>query len=128
MFCRCTGIRLQSSNGIYGTTSGMTGTEKQIEVGMGATGFYPPNCHPYTIIKIVNEKRIVLQQDIANRIDKNGNGPGPQVYEYYPNPSGSTIDISLRKNGRWVPVGQLMDCGTRYYLGKRRKFSQRRGR
>ncbi len=93
-----------------------------IKVGMGATLHDAPHCYPFTIIKILNEKRVVVQEDVCKRIDNNGS-VGPQVYEYLPNHGGKRYEVSFRKNGKWVQAYQQADCGRNFYLGKRRRFN-----
>lgn len=95
--------------------------DSKYQVGMGATEHRAPDCFPYTVIQVVNDKKLLLQLDRSVRIDKNGKR-GPQIYEYYRDIYGDRIHVSLRKNGKWVPVGLNMQCGRNFYIGKRRRF------
>lgn len=90
------------------------------EVGMGATRLGWTDRHPYTVIEVKSPKRIVVQADDAKRIDKNGMSES-QDYEFNPNPEGETVEISLRKNGRWIEVGQSSK-GTSFLIGHREKY------
>lgn len=77
---------------------------KQVEpkVGIGCTECMFSDRHAYTIIDVsLNGKKIVVQEDIATRIDKNGMSES-QTYDYTPNPNGKTVIVTLRKNGRWI--------------------------
>jgi hypothetical protein len=77
----------------------------QVEVGMGATKYVGSDRYPFTVVKILSPKRIVVQMDKATRTDSNGLSE-QQEYQYEPNPNGSEYTISLRKDGRWYEVGQ----------------------
>ena len=92
-----------------------------LQVGMGVTLYVPPNCYPYTIVKIINEKRMVIQEDKWTRLDKKSHSDR-QVYEYLPNVMGKKYEISLRKNGRWVPTGWNMNWNRHIYFGARRRY------
>jgi len=96
----------------------MTHTEAKPTVGMGATKIMFSDRHPYTVIEVMSEKRIKVQEDSATRTDKNGFSES-QEYTYEPNPNGTVYTLSLRKDGRWRVVGdtQVFSVGTRreYY-------------
>ena len=75
------------------------------EVGMGATINYWSDRHPGTIIQVTrNYKRIVIQEDIATRIDNNGMSES-QKYTYQPDPNGVIYIATLRKDGRYRITG-----------------------
>lgn len=50
------------------------------EVGMGATEVVGSDRYPYTIVKVVNPKKIVVQRDDYRRTDNNGQSE-LQTYE-----------------------------------------------
>jgi|SRR5208282_3469700 len=92
------------------------------EVGMGATVCYWSDRHAATIIRVENNgKRIVVQEDISIRTDKNGMSES-QSYQYEPNPNGTTHLASLRKDGSYRIVGQKTKNGTRISIGFRNQF------
>lgn len=70
------------------------------EVGMGATMLGYSDRHAATVVEVLSPKKIAIQQDTAKRTDKNGMSES-QEYEYSPNPNGSRITVTLRKDGRW---------------------------
>ena len=66
-------------------------------VGMGVTLKVGTDRYVYTIINVNNSKKqIKIQQDICKRTDSNGHS-ADQTYEYYNNPNGKIIILSLRK-------------------------------
>jgi hypothetical protein len=69
-------------------------------VGMGATICHWSDRTACTIIQ-VSGKRIVLQEDIATRTDKNGMSES-QSYTYTPDPNGQIFFATLRKSGRYM--------------------------
>ncbi len=91
------------------------------EVGMGATGLSYTDRHPFTIVEIVNSKKIVVQEDFAIRTDSNGMSES-QSYEYTSNPDAPKIVVTLRKNGHWVQQGGKMSNGRSYLIGHRNKY------
>lgn len=79
------------------------------EVGMGATKLWYSDRTPFTVIEVKNSKRIVVQMD---KVKSNGNIEQDE--------NGSIYELSLRKNNRWVEVGQRKEAefymlNTRYY-------------
>lgn len=74
------------------------------EVGMGVTELCYSDRHPYTIIEIINAKKVVVQGDKAVRTDKNGMSDA-QSYEYSANPEGRVLTLTLRTDGHWRAVG-----------------------
>lgn len=88
-------------------------------VGMGATKIMHSDRHPYTVIEVINERRIRVQADTSHRVDTNGMSDC-QEYTYAPNPDGEVVTLSLRKDDTWRVVGdsQLFSVGHgrhRYY-------------
>ena len=94
--------------------------KSDLKVGDGATYCVGSDCYPYTIIEIISEKKLVVQADNSKMVG--GSYYGEQEYEYTPNPDGGKFTITLRKNGRWIPVGgnSRSDCG--FSVGHRRKY------
>ena len=87
------------------------------EIGMGATMGVGSDRYPYTITEIVSPKRIWVQSDEYRRIDSNGQSES-QKYTFTRNPHGTKTLITLRKNGRWVRMGEQMG-GTSWAIGRR---------
>lgn len=94
--------------------------EQPITVGMGATKIVGSDRYPFTVIEVVNDRRLVLQSDEYRRTDKNGLSE-LQEHEYTPNPDGSTVIVTKRKDGRWVQQGESIK-GTPYHIGERRAY------
>lgn len=87
------------------------------EIGMGATLHIGSDRVPATVVQIThNNKRIVLQEDIATRTDSNGMSES-QSYTYKNDPNGSLWYASKRKDGRWRVSGGSMpvSLGVRSY-------------
>lgn len=86
-------------------------------VGMGATLISWSDRYPYTIIQVITDRKIVVQEDNATRIDSNGVSES-QNYEYSPNPDGQTYTLTKRKNGQW----KVSKDGTKFAIGYRSKY------
>jgi hypothetical protein len=87
-------------------------------IGMGATIQVGSDSYPATVIQVTNNgKRVVVQEDIATRVDTNGMSESQQ-YTYEPNPNGTIYIATLRKDGRWRVTGGK----TPVSLGFRRKY------
>jgi len=78
----------------------------QVTVGMGATKYVGSDRYPFTVVKILSPKRILIREDKAIRTDNNGAFTEQQEYRYEADPAGRTYTISLRHNGLWYEVGQ----------------------
>ena len=90
--------------------------------GEGATIIHHSDRSACTITEVsANGKRVVVQQDIARRVDKNGMSESQQ-YEYSPNPEGGKNAFTLRKNGQWIMEGKPMKNGTPLHIGYRDEF------
>ena len=97
--------------------------------GMPATLLSWSDRYPATVVEVNNLKRyIVVQEDDARRIDRNGLGE-QQVYEYTPNPNGHRRIFRKMKNGQWAEhfvnpetkrLVKASSCGLR--LGHREKY------
>lgn len=91
-------------------------------VGMGATLHVGSDSYPATVIQVTrNGKRVVIQEDIATRIDNNGMSDS-QDYTYEPNPEGELTVVTLRKDGSYRIEGQYGRGSTRVSIGFRRKY------
>lgn len=90
------------------------------EVGMGATKLCWTDRHAYTIVEVVNPKKIVVQADKVTRTDSNGMSES-QSYSFERNPEGQKATLTLRKNGAWIEQGDSIK-GTVYALGYRSEY------
>lgn len=90
------------------------------EVGMGATKIGWTDRHPYTVIEVLSPKRIVVQEDHAERIDNNGMSECQQ-YSFTPNPNGIKYELRKAKNGQWYGPGGMRNGG-KFVIGRRGKY------
>ena len=91
------------------------------EVGMGATQLMWTDRSAGTIIEVSKSgKKLVFQRDAVSRKDTNGMSDS-QSYLYKRNSHGLTYEYSLRKNGRWVRVGDNFN-GPSLLLGHREEY------
>lgn len=89
-----------------------------IEVGSGATYGVGSDCYPYTVVEIINEKKVVVQADKYEADKDNGyDYYGNQVYKYFTDQNGGRKIVTLRKNGMWLPVGSVVSRGGCYANG-----------
>ena len=86
-------------------------------VGMGCTILMWSDRHAATVVEIKSARRIVIQQDNAERTDKNGMSES-QEYTYTPNTNAAKRVFFLNKRGRWVEQGG----GNGLLLGQRIEF------
>jgi hypothetical protein len=84
------------------------------EVGMGATKIMWTDRHPFTVVEVVNERRLVLQADKYFRTDGGGMSDS-QEYAYQSDPDGVKVEVTKRKDGSWRVRGgdQLFSIGER---------------
>jgi hypothetical protein len=88
-------------------------------VGMGATILMYSDRHAATVIAVEkNGREVVVQRDKATRTDSHGMSDS-QSYTYERDPAGETARYSLRRNGRWVRVGDPAKNGQGLALGTR---------
>jgi hypothetical protein len=80
-------------------------------IGSGATVCMVSDRHAATIIDMT-ETRITIQWDRVTVV-KGSVQDGSAEYEYAWNPGGIIEKYSLRKNGRWVLVGDSSNTGQR---------------
>lgn len=91
-------------------------------VGVGATLLHWSDRTAGTVVEVSpNGKRIVVQEDVATRTDKNGMSES-QNYTYAPSPNGRKFVYTLRKNGAWVAEGQPLRNGERVGIGYRSQY------
>lgn len=83
-----------------------------IEVGVGATHAVGSDRYPYTVVEVVNERRIVVQRDEFRRTDSNGLSES-QEYEYTPNPNAEKLTLTLRRRSRFAETGAGRSRGSR---------------
>lgn len=94
-------------------------------VGMGATELMYTDRKPYTIVEIIDEKTIVVQEDKAIRLDDNGMSEC-QDYEFQSNPEAPKVTLvkktsSKVPNGRWVRKGSSINSNS-FLIGKRDSY------
>lgn len=92
------------------------------EVNMGCTLHVGSDYYPYTIIKVINEKKIIVTPDIYKRIDDNGEYTEDQQYEYLTNYDGKQETYTKRKNGAWFAKGSSLRGGCPLIIGVRRAY------
>lgn len=90
------------------------------EVGMGVTELCYSDRHAYTVIEVVNTRKIVVQRDKAIRTDSNGMSD-MQSYEFERRPDGYRSILTLRKDGHWRRLGSGR-YGNVYMIGGRDEY------
>jgi hypothetical protein len=106
----------------------MAGSRQPVPaVGMGATKLMYTDRVAGTITKVTTDKKgevtgFVWQEDKATRTDNLGMTDSGQQYAYEANPDAPEVAVSLRRNGRWVVVGEGSQNGTAFLVGHRHKF------
>lgn len=89
------------------------------EVGMGVTEVMFSDRHPYTVVRILTPKRIVVKADQAVRIDGRGFSDA-QEYEYKEWPDAPEVVLFLNKHGRWKRLGDAL--GSTFLVGRREEY------
>lgn len=117
---------LDKGERLYGSLSNRLmerGQQVQPEVGMGATVTMYTDRKAYTVIEVRhNGKMVVVRRDTATRTDTNGMSDC-QSYRYEPNENGRIETFTLRKNGRWLQVGESMrSYGCALIIGTRDEY------
>ena len=78
--------------------------------------------HACTVIEVSPAgDRIVVQQDIATRVDKNYASES-QRYTFERNPNGARYTFTLRKNCRFVQLGCRYKNGWKLSVGHRSEY------
>jgi hypothetical protein len=90
-------------------------------VGMGVTETRWTDRRAYTLIEVLSDKRVVVQEDKARRTDNNGMSES-QTYEYTPDPNGTKRVLTLRKDGAWREVGSKKSGASGWLFGVRRAY------
>ena len=98
-------------------------TEPTLTVGTGVTYYCGSDRYAYTVIEVLSPTKLVIQEDVDTLVSKNEKTGESQEYTFAPNPNGQVVDISLRKNGLWYPVGEKVIRGCYYKPGDRRQYS-----
>lgn len=111
----------------------MNNATSEPRVGLGATINYWTDRQAATIISVSNNgKTVKVQEDKTtfNEAESNlkripggfvAHTYGKQVWDCEPDPQGEIRDFSLRKNGKFVAVGEPMN-GTSLTIGVRSHF------
>jgi hypothetical protein len=88
------------------------------EIGMGVTEYLWSDRLPYTIIEVVNGRKLRIQADDYKIIKGEWYDP---TYEFIPNPKGAIIIITKRKNGVWKAQGTGKGSNT-FGIGRRDRY------
>lgn len=89
------------------------------EVGMGVTEIMYSDRHPYTVVQVISDKRIVVQADNFKRTDENGCSEN-QTYNYTPDTDAPLVTLRKNKTGRWKQEGH--PDGSTYLVGRREEY------
>jgi len=89
-------------------------------LGMGATQLCNPHRRAFTVVRLINPRTVVVQEDQAWRTDNNGVSD-QQEYRFACNPYAPEVTVTLRKHGYWVAKGEPNE-GTPYIMGLREKY------
>ena len=90
-------------------------------IGDGVTELCYSDRHVYTIIKIVSNKEIIIQQDNAKRLDPKGMSDCQQ-YDYSTDKTGETVKITKRNDKKWYTKGIPMRYSNRFIIGIRNRY------
>ena len=89
------------------------------EVGMGVTEIMFSDRHPYTVVRILTPKRIVVTADEATRVDGWGASES-QEYRYASDPDAPEVTLFLNKYGKWKRLGDAQ--GSTFLIGRREEY------
>jgi hypothetical protein len=81
-------------------------------IGMPVTINYYTDRRAATVVRVINEKEIAIQDNKTKTIDYYAG-----TYEVLPDLEGAEQVFTKRKNGRWVAVGQCLRKGLGISLG-----------
>ncbi len=87
------------------------------QVGDGATLLSWSDRHPYTIVAVRNERRVIVQADRATRTDTNGMSEC-QTYRFERDHDAPLVTLTKRKSGKWQRLGE----SETFLLGHRSKY------
>lgn len=100
----------------------MAKSANKIKVGDGATEYLHSDRHAYTVVEVISQRKIIVQQDKAVRTDKNGMSEA-QTYTFEADPNGRKATITLRKDGDWQLLGKsYSQVGSYFVVGHRRGY------
>lgn len=88
-------------------------------VGLGVTGIHDLGRTPYTIIEVVDNRTLRIQEDSAYRMSGRVD---VQEYRYEANPRGAIKTITLRDRGLWYEVGKGPQNSYPFEVGVRKKY------
>ena len=89
------------------------------EIGMGATVCFYSDRKAATIIEVSpSGRKVTVQYDTVTRTDDRGMSDA-QEYAYQANPQERTEEFTLRRNGRFVRVGETQRGGLGLLVGAR---------
>lgn len=91
-------------------------SEEDIKVGMGATIYWYSDRSACTVVEVKSKCSIVIQKDIATRIDRNGMSES-QEYEFSRDENGRKYECYCR-NGVWRTKGDKQ----RVVIGRRDEY------
>ena len=110
------------SGSLMNDIMGMSVSLVKPDIGMGVTKLCYSDRHACTVVKVEkNGKTVVVQQDHAERLDKNGMSEN-QHYRFSPDREGTIWVFTLRKNGIYVEEGSRMNSGNRLFLVCRNEY------
>jgi hypothetical protein len=89
------------------------------KVGMGVTQIVGSDRYPFTIVRVINDKKIVVTKD---SVGPNKKIDPEQSYDYQTNWDGFNIILTLRNNGRWREQGEPTKGGCPWHIGSRRFY------
>lgn len=89
-------------------------------VGMGATLISWTDRRAATVIAVVNDHEVRIQEDTATRVDGRGMSEA-QEYKFDPNPQGHVYVFTRRGDGRWKEKGTKGN-GTSVVFGHRSHY------
>jgi hypothetical protein len=102
--------------------SGKMNGAPEIVVGLGVSICGYSDRSPGTVVNVSkNGKKISVQYDDWT-ITKGSAHDGSANYEYTQNVQNSTLEFTLRPNGRWIEVGGTDKAGRSLAIGRREKY------
>jgi hypothetical protein len=87
-------------------------------VGVGVTQIVGSDRYPYTIVEVINNRKIIIT---ADDVSPNKKHEPEQAYDYTPRPDRPRFTLTLRKGNRWRELGDTLN-GTPWHVGSRRFY------
>lgn len=90
------------------------------KVGHKVTQQYPSDRYPYEVVQVLSPK-CVLVRSMGHKVVSGSMHDGSAEIEVFSDPEGATMEVSLRKDGKWRTKGRGMNAipwgwnGARYY-------------